>query len=159
MKFLQSVDSYLLRLIDEIGFFMQVRARVSRFYLVPLLNIVSLFIAYVDGSHHSVFSNVLTMLTFVTAMGFHFFGIHTKGSETDDMTVNLAVENLRSSDGYLLVRTFGICLFTLVAVIEAFNRPWLVVTAFIQIYFTFYPVMIFQKEPPPKRGYQDLVVG
>jgi hypothetical protein len=152
LKFLQTCDNRLMALMDEIGFWMQVRVGIRRFYLVPILTLVAIFIRYFRSG--TVVPDPGDMaggvIAFMVIMSIHFFAIHRKGSNTDDTTVNIAVEGVRSNPVYLLMRVLCFCMFVVLTTVLSLTLPWRIPLAFVDFFFLFYPMLIYQQEPPPK---------
>lgn len=138
--------------MDQLGFLMQVRVGIRRFYLVPLLTLISLFIGYVrsDGWVPNIGDMVGSMLAFFSVLVMHFFMIHKNGPETDDMSVNVAVEGVRHNPIFLVMRVLCFCLFVILVAVQSIWMPWRIPISFIEFFFLFYPVMIYQQDPPPR---------
>jgi hypothetical protein len=153
MNLIYKADEALMKLMDEIGFFFQSRVGISRFHLVPLLTLVALLSAfYRTGTD---FLNAAgTMLTFFGVMTVHVFEVHKKGAATEDLKVNLAVEGLRNNPIYLFFRSAGFAMFVVVVIAQALTSPSKIPLSFVEFLFLFYPLLIYQHEPPARREFK-----
>lgn len=149
MKIVDDADAKLISLIDEVGFFAQVKVGISRYYLVPLLTLSSLLATFAR-SGGSLKAMTLTALVFLSVMSLHLFMVHRKGARTEEMAVNVAVEGLRSSSMFLIARTTCFIMFAMVVLAQSITYPWKVPISCIEFFFLFYPTLVYQHEPPPR---------
>ncbi|NTF18159.1 hypothetical protein G6L37_07050 [Agrobacterium rubi] len=152
MKWLQAADNRLIALMDEIGFQLQVKVGIRRYYLVPLLTLVAICIRYLrtDGWQPDLSDMAGDVIAFMLITSTHLFRIHRKGADTDDMQVNIAVEGIRCDPLFLFVRAFCFCMFIVLVTAHVLTRPWYVPMDFVEFFFLLYPIMIYQQEPPPR---------
>jgi hypothetical protein len=153
MKPIYKADNALVRLMDEIGFFFQSRVGIPRFHLVPLLTLIALLSAYYRTGT-DLLNAAGTMLTFACIMFVHVVEVHKKGAATDDLKVNLAVEGLRNNPIYLFFRAAGFVMFVAVVVAQALTAPSKIPLSFVEFLFLFYPLLIYQHEPPARREFK-----
>lgn len=161
MKPIYAADAWFTRLMDEVGFLLQNKAGIPRFYLVPLLTLIALLAIYYRkaGNEPTVIDALFTVITFIGVLTIHFFEIHKRGRETPDMQVNIAVERVRNNPLYLAARVMSVFILAGVMVASLLAFPWRLPLAVIEYLFLWYPCMIYQHQLPPKRNWKSLFAG
>lgn len=156
MNILTTSDAWLMRFMDEVCLWLQAKARIRRFYLVPLLTLMSQASMFVrsNGGEMSMVDVALSVCAFIGVLGAHFFVMHPKGPDTDDMTVNTTVEALRHNVLCTYFRLFSFCLFSVLLVLTLIATPLGAALVILEFLFLFYPITIYQQSPPPKTSEQ-----
>lgn len=159
MKPIYAIDAWFAGLMDEVGFFLQSRVGIPRFFLVPLLTLIALLAIYYrkTGSEPTLIDAAFTVVTFCGVLSIHFFEIHKRGKDTPDMQVNIAVEGVRNNPIFLTARIMGVFMFMGILISSLIAFPWQVPIAIIEYLFLWYPCMIYQHPLPPKKKLRSIV--
>lgn len=152
MRFVTFFDNHLMSWMDEIGFYLQTRWRIQRYYLVLILQALAFPMTFLKGLDdvHDPRDIGIALGVFGTMAASQMFYIHRQGAKTPIAVVNTCVEGIRQSPLYITMRMACFVMFMMVSILNLLTVPWHLALSFIEYFFMFYPVTIYQHEIPPR---------